>query len=41
MKGVYESRQILDELWVKEIGLQIQHLRILKGFEISELKLML
>lgn len=41
MKSEHESRQILEELWLKEIRLQIQHLQILKGFEISEIKLML
>lgn len=41
MKRVYESRQILEELWLQEIGLQRQHWQILKGFEISETKLKL
>lgn len=41
MKSVCESRQILEELWLKEIRLQIQHLEIVKGFEISEKKLTL
>lgn len=41
MKNVYESRQILEKLWLQEIGLQRQHWQIPRGFEIPEIKLKL